>query len=65
MTDLNTIVSNQAGMGLTNIRIYDDSGHRPGRCLNESGQIAAVATGSNGTHAILLTPQGHASFFDG
>ena len=55
MTDLNTIVINQAGTPYTGIRIYAYSGgpRQAGRCVNELGQI--VATSANGS-ALLLTP---------
>ena len=63
MTDLNTIVLNQASAGLTDIRINTGVGPSSGHCVNASGQIAATATGKGGTHAVLLTPL--ASFFSG
>jgi probable HAF family extracellular repeat protein len=53
MTDVNTLVLNPSGF--TDIRVNGDT-ETPGRCLNESGQIAAVSSGPSGTHAVLLTP---------
>ena len=53
MSDLNDLVL--SGSGVTNIRLQDNA-RVPGRCINDSGQIAATGDIGGRTHAILLTP---------
>jgi probable HAF family extracellular repeat protein len=53
MEDLNDLVV--PGSGVTNIRLQDNA-RVPGKCINDSGQIAATGDVMGVTHAILLTP---------
>jgi probable HAF family extracellular repeat protein len=54
MSDINGLVL--PGSGFSNIRLIENGSRVPGRAINDSGQIAAVAEISGLTHAVLLTP---------
>lgn len=56
MLDINDLVL--PGSGVSNIRLEDDGGRVPGKCINDVGQIAAIGDVLGVTHAILLTPGG-------
>jgi probable HAF family extracellular repeat protein len=55
MTDLNDLIG---GSGVSNVRLEDNGGRVPGKCINDAGQIAALGDVLGSTHAILLTPGG-------
>jgi probable HAF family extracellular repeat protein len=54
MTDINGLLL--PGSGFHNIRLLYNGGGVPGRCINDSGQIAAMGEINSLTHAVLLTP---------
>lgn len=54
MTDINGLVLTNSGF--SNIRFADGGGQVPGRCINDSGQIAAIGDFNGRPRAVLLTP---------